>query len=315
MTRRSAPGAVAVAAVRADADRAGARLCRLIDEAPLVVEVAEVGRFVLMWTPPAEAAEAGEPAGFVPRDGWLVDGDAREAIALAAGFAFTEGLFDRVDELESIARCAQQPDRVRIVLGAAALARARWRQAGPLPAARVVRSSCGACGSDAIDHLLQGVRPLEAGTQLAVAALAALAETMQRRQPLRACTGAAHGALLFDPGGRPLRVAEDLGRHNALDKVIGRALLDGLPLEGGGVLLSSRLSFEMVAKAARARLAIVAGVSAPSALAVRTAHAQGITLCGWLRDGQVTVYTHPRRITVGAADRADAVHGAPLPAA
>ncbi len=300
------PGAVGVVAVRCGADGTRVESCALIDESPLFVEVAGVGRHVLMWTPTESGAAA---AGYVADEGWLGDGEPSDALSLAAGFAFSEGLFDRIADVESIARCPQAPDVVRIELAPPARARAIARAAGNL---RTVRSSCGSCGGEEVEHLLRGVAPVRCATTMPLASLHALVSTMQRRQALWQATGAAHAALLFTPDGDVVAVAEDLGRHNALDKAIGRCLLAGRALDGCGVVLSSRLSFEMVAKAARARLAIVAGVSAASALAVRTAHACGVTLCGFVRDGSATVHTHPRRILVAAAARVAAHRTTPV---
>lgn len=286
-------GAVlAAAAMHTRAGETHAQACELIDESPLVVDVAGVGRYTLMWTP--TVADEGA-AGFVPHDGWLGDAPS-SALSLAAGFAFSEGMFDCLGDIEAIARCPDSPGVVRLVLTSVA----RERAGAAAVRERTVRSSCGACGSGDIEHLLRGVRAVRARTTLSPAALQSLVATMQQRQALWQATGGAHAALVFASDGEPLAFAEDLGRHNALDKAIGRCLLDGLPIEGGGVVLSSRLSFEMVAKAARAGLAIVAGVSAASALAVRTAQACGITLCGFVRDGRATVYAHPRRIVADA---------------
>ncbi|MDT3680662.1 MAG: formate dehydrogenase accessory sulfurtransferase FdhD [Burkholderiaceae bacterium] len=270
----------------------------LIDESVLLVDVEGVGRYTLMWTAPDGAARA---EGYARGDGWLGEGERSGAVALAAGFAFGEGLFDRLDELESIARCHASPEVVRVTLAPRARARAA---AGSRRAVREVRSSCGACGGDGVAHLLNGAAPIVASTMQSLTGMSRLAAAMQRRQVLWRKTGAAHAALLFSPAGRVLAFAEDLGRHNALDKAIGSCLLDGIELEGCGVVLSSRLSFEMVAKAARAGLAIVAGVSAASSLAVRTAHAHGITLCGFLREERMTVYTHKWRMAVDASARA-----------
>lgn len=299
--RADAPG---IDATRRSGRAASTEPLELIDESPLLVDVDGVGRYTLMWTP----TDSGElSAGFVPRDGWLGDGEPSSAVALAAGFAFGEGLFAQVDELESIARCPEAPDVVRVVLAPRARARAAARAGSTM---RTVQSSCGACGASDVEHLLHDVFPIVASTTLSRSTLQRLASAMQARQALWRRTGAAHAALLFSPDGEVLAFAEDLGRHNALDKAIGRCLLDGVALDGCGAMLSSRLSFEMVAKAARARLAIVAGVSAASSLAVRTAQDCGITLCGFVRDGRATVYTHARRVVADAADRIDAAEAA-----
>lgn len=292
------------------------RTCELLDEAPLVIDVEGVGRYTLMWTPTEEAAvtaeaqevdgpcEADHPdglaAGFTPIDGWLGEGAPSAALELAAGFVFSEGLFDRIDELVSLSRCPQAPDVVRVVLVEAARRRAH-------PALRTVNSGCGVCGADRLPEAGAAKERIGARTpMLSLPVLHGLTQAMQDRQHLWRRTGAAHAALLFDAQGEVLAFAEDLGRHNALDKAIGRCLLAGRPLAGGGVILSSRCSYEMLAKAARAGLDLVAAVSAPSALAVRMAHEHGITLCGFVRDARATIYTHPGRIGPGNPGAAQA---------
>jgi FdhD protein len=126
--------------------------------------------------------------------------------------------------------------------------------------------------------------------------LAALPDRLRAAQPTFAVTGGLHATGLFDAFGELLCVREDVGRHNAFDKVVGWAFRAGrLPLRNEVLCVSGRLSFELVQKAATAGCAFLVGVGAPSSLAVELAGAQGITLCGWARNGRVTVYTHPAR--------------------
>jgi FdhD protein len=125
----------------------------------------------------------------------------------------------------------------------------------------------------------------------------ALPETIRAAQPVFSETGGLHAVGLFTPEGAPLTIREDVGRHNAVDKVIGARLRDGFPsLAGAVMLLSGRAGFELVQKAAVARVPIVCSVSAPSALAVDLAEEVGMTLVGFVRGSSANVYTHPRRI-------------------
>jgi FdhD protein len=124
--------------------------------------------------------------------------------------------------------------------------------------------------------------------------------TMRGRQAIFARTGGTHAAALFNAKGTLLALAEDLGRHNALDKVIGHCLLHNLPSAGCCVLLSGRVSLEMVTKSARAGIELVAAVSAPSSMAINAARLVGITLCGFVRGDRLTAFSHPGRLDIRA---------------
>jgi FdhD protein len=174
--------------------------------------------------------------------------------------------------------------------------------AGPLerdPGTRsfYTSSSCGVCGKGALEEVAVAAPVLDpaAGPRVPRALLAGLPDRLV--QPTFERTGGLHATGLFDVDGEPLLVREDVGRHNAMDKVIGRALLDGrLPLQQAILCVSGRLSFELVQKAARAGAPILVAVGAPSSLAVALAADQGITLCGFARRGSMNVYTHPSRV-------------------
>ena len=180
--------------------------------------------------------------------------------------------------------------------------------AGPLlrdPGARrfYTTSSCGVCGKGALEEVavVAGAgEPLAPGPLVSRALLAALPERL--RQPAFGRTGGLHATGLFDAAGELLLVREDVGRHNAMDKVVGRALLDGmLPLHERILCVSGRLSFELVQKAAVAGAPLLVGVGAPSSLAVALAADRGMTLCGFARgDGRVNVYTGAERVAAGA---------------
>ena len=156
-------------------------------------------------------------------------------------------------------------------------------------------SSCGVCGKGALEEVAVASAPLPAGPTVPRSLLARLPDLLE--QPTFERTGGLHATGLFDPDGRLLVVREDVGRHNAMDKVVGRALLDGLvPLGERLLCVSGRLSFELVQKAAVAGAPILVGVGAPSSLAISLADERGITLCGFARRGGVNVYTHAERV-------------------
>jgi FdhD protein len=156
-------------------------------------------------------------------------------------------------------------------------------------------SSCGVCGKGALEEVAVHSAPLQPGPIVARNLVADLPSHLE--QPTFEYTGGLHATGLFDPGGELLLTREDVGRHNAMDKVIGRALLDGIVPLGERILcVSGRLSFELVQKAAVAGAPILVGVGAPSSLAISLADDRGLTLCGFARGSSVNVYTHPQRI-------------------
>ena len=203
---------------------------------------------------------------------------------LALGFLFGEGLIDGPREAGLTADLAANTIEV----------------SGPLirePGARrfYTTSSCGVCGKGALEEVAVLSAPLPSGPVIARSLLAALPDGLE--QPGFEHTGGLHATGLFAADGTALVAREDVGRHNAMDKVIGRALLDGLvPLSHHILCVSGRLSFELVQKAAVAGAPILVGVGAPSSLAVSLADERGLTLCGFARHGRMNVYTHPQRV-------------------
>jgi FdhD protein len=203
---------------------------------------------------------------------------------LALGFLFGEGLIDGPRPVGLTADLAANTIEVT----------------GPLlrdPGARrfYTTSSCGVCGKGALEEVAVASAPAPAGPVLERALLAALPERLV--QPTFERTGGVHATGLFDARGELLVAREDVGRHNAMDKVIGRALLDGtVPLAGHVLCVSGRLSFELVQKAAVAGAAILVGVGAPSSLAIELAAERGMTLCGFTRRGATNVYTGADRV-------------------
>jgi FdhD protein len=172
--------------------------------------------------------------------------------------------------------------------------------AGPLrrdPGARrfYTTSSCGVCGKGALEEVAVASAPLPAGPQVARSLLADLPDRLA--QPGFEQTGGLHATGLFDADGALLLAREDVGRHNAMDKVVGAALRDDrLPLHGRMLCVSGRLSFELVQKAAVAGCPVLVGVGAPSSLAIELAADRGLTLAGFARRGSVNVYAGPERV-------------------
>ncbi len=164
----------------------------------------------------------------------------------------------------------------------------------PVPAAprlTTTTSSCGLCGSTTIEDLCARLVPLTPGPALDLDVLAKVPGRVLAEQLLFSTTGGVHAAASFDSRGAPIVVREDIGRHNAVDKVVGRMVLDdALPAEGLGLFISGRASFEIVQKAWAAGFATIVAVSAPSALAVDTATAAGITLVGFAREDRLNIY-------------------------
>jgi FdhD protein len=156
-------------------------------------------------------------------------------------------------------------------------------------------SSCGVCGKGALEEVAVRSPALSPGPQVRRSFVAELPSHLE--QPTFKHTGGLHATGLFEADGTLLVTREDVGRHNAMDKVIGRALLDGrVPLGDRLLCVSGRLSFELVQKAAVAGAPMLVGVGAPSSIAVSLADERGLTLCGFARGGSVNVYTHPQRV-------------------
>ncbi len=213
---------------------------------------------------------------------------------LAVGFLFTEGLLPPGHQVGGGAQV--QANRVRLP----------WPEYLPLSLRRIERhsytsSSCGVCGKTSLEMVYSTVPFAQVPAAWSVPAdvLSTLPDRLRAAQELFATTGGIHAAGLFDRSGGLLHHVEDVGRHNALDKLIGHYYtVDLLPLHEHILVLSGRASFELLQKAAMAGIALVASVGAPSSLAVELAEDQGITLCGFLRAGGFNCYTHAERISL-----------------
>ena len=215
---------------------------------------------------------------------------------LATGFLFGEGLLNRRSELARIERNeSNSTNSVRIHLAAGV--RFDFKH---LERHFYTTSSCGICGKatlEAVQRLLLNVPRANSSLRLSVATVHLLPSQLKRAQHVFADTGGLHAAALFDTHGDLLAVREDVGRHNAVDKLIGAAWLNGrVPLENSVLFVSGRASFELVQKAVRAGIPIFAAVGAPSSLAVELARACGLTLLGFVRDRRFNVYSASYRL-------------------
>ena len=240
---------------------------------------------------PLEIQVGGEPVAVVMR----TPGHDRE---LALGFLITEAVIAGPADLAAIRHETVSPDPE----AAGNVIRALPRAGAAVDAARARRSlyvgsSCGVCGKASLERALAVAPPLDDAARFAGERLLALPERLRESQRGFAETGGLHAAALFDADGKLLVVREDVGRHNAVDKTIGWAAEAGrLPLAGHGLLVSGRISFEIVQKALAARVPLVAAVSAPTSLAVQLATAGGVALVGFLRGRGFNVYGARERI-------------------
>jgi FdhD protein len=214
---------------------------------------------------------------------------------LASGFLFTEGIIESREDLVSVGYCDLPPGEQLYNVVTVGLAR-------PFDHDAVRRnfyatSSCGVCGKASLDQIKVRCPTASPGPIVARSVVLRLPAALREAQRIFDRTGGLHAAGLFDQHGRTISVREDVGRHNAVDKLVGQAFLErGIPLSSAILLVSGRVSFEIVQKAAVAGIPIVTAVSAPTSLAVESAGTLGMTVVGFVRDRGFNVYTHPERI-------------------
>jgi FdhD protein len=210
---------------------------------------------------------------------------------LAVGFCHAEGLLGGAT-VQQVRYCATGPaveTRFNVVT-------VETGDRAPTPTARLITttSSCGWCGTDHIDAVAEALTPLASPLAFPPEVLAAAPERVRAGQELFDATGGVHAAAAFDTNGEVVLVREDIGRHNAVDKVVGRLLLDGgLPAPHLALFVSGRTSFEIVQKAWSAGFSAIVAVSAPSSLAVEAARRANLTLAGFARPGRLNVYVEP----------------------
>ncbi|MGB4860203.1 MAG: formate dehydrogenase accessory sulfurtransferase FdhD, partial [Dokdonella sp.] len=210
----------------------------------------------------------------------------------ALGFSLSEGIITKSSELESIkVRELLEGIVVDVTIPekrAEAIATRQRNMTG--------QSSCGLCGTQSLADAVRQPRTVGKGTTIGVDVLHRALAALPNQQPVNALTGATHAAAWIDDDGEIVMVREDVGRHNALDKVIGAMTRDGIDASDGAVVISSRASYEMVQKAATAGITIIVAISAATALAIQMAESTGVTLIGYARQDRHVIYTHPQRV-------------------
>ncbi|MEC8927639.1 MAG: formate dehydrogenase accessory sulfurtransferase FdhD [Verrucomicrobiota bacterium] len=215
---------------------------------------------------------------------------------LAAGFLATEGLIKRREDVTEIAHCtegeaARLGNTLNVFLGAGVDADLK-----SLTRHVFASSSCGLCGKATIEAVQQDFPPVDSGVRIAPDIITGLPTKLRNAQATFEQTGGLHAAAVFDAAGELLVLREDVGRHNAVDKVVGHGLLKGHDYSNCLLMVSGRASFEIMQKALAARIPIITAVSAPSSLAVDFARDSGQTLIGFLRGETMNVYSHPERV-------------------
>lgn len=235
-----------------------------------------------------------EPTGYVQKNISVTMRTPGHDHELAAGFLFTEGIVQHIDQIQHI---QSQQNSVLVTLAAGVIPRLQQAERNSY-----TTSSCGVCGKTGID----AIRTVSVYTQqpdaivLPVGTFYGLQQTIQKKQVVFESTGGLHAAALFEANGNCILLREDVGRHNAVDKVIGAALQNRqLPLYQHILLLSGRAGFELIQKAVMGGIRIIAAVGAPSSLAVQLATEHNVTLIGFLRNDRFNVYSGAQRVKVG----------------
>ena len=261
---KDAIGEVEVQAVSMVRARDSEQSREVAREGPLTIEIKDVGVYTIMCTP-------------------------CDTKALAVGFAFSESLIERREDIHILMRCPDDPNVIRMQL-------AKQKEAIGGERRLLIVTSCGMCGREDLNKVIGSLPVVGDEIRINTDKLVGLTEQLQQQQQIFQRTGGTHAAAIVRDG-KILGMGEDLGRHSAFDKAVGKCLLNGIELSGMIGVMSGRVSFELAAKAARAGVELIAAVSAPSSLAIEVADRCNITLCGFVRGTEATVYTHPRRIS------------------
>lgn len=224
---------------------------------------------------------------------------------LASGFLLSEQIVRSADDIADIRPCTLDDNILYVTLAGDGAVRAAEAMNGRRHVAAT--SACGVCGRRSIDDLMTGARRVQSTMRVDRQVIEGLPAALRAAQRAFDQTGGLHAAGLFDAGGVLIRIAEDVGRHNAVDKVLGAELRSGgLPLAERILFVSGRTSFEIIQKAVMAGVAVVAAVSAPSSLAIDLAREANLTLLGFVRGAAFNIYAAPERVLLDAAVRPSA---------
>jgi FdhD protein len=236
-------------------------------ETPVTIDVEGVGTYTVLCTPSDERA-------------------------MALGFLFSEGLIDGLADVGVLRECGVDPDTIRVRLTG------EPPREGEHGRNLLIASSCGACGSEELRARFDALPPVGDAFRIEGGKLPSVYDSLRKKQTLFDACGCTHAAGIFDAEANILSCAEDIGRHNALDKAIGKCLLEGIPTAGRGAALSGRVTLEMITKCVRAGIELITAVSAPTALAIDVASRCNVTLCAFVRENRATVFTHPGRVVM-----------------
>jgi FdhD protein len=239
--------------------------CQVAVEEPLAIDVQGLDKYTVLCTPDDKRA-------------------------MTVGFMFSEGIINGVADIAVLGECEDDPGTMRVRLADTAPRTDGGRRN------LLIVSSCGACGSESMEDKLAGMPEVGEKFRLERGILLKVNAKMRAYQAMFAKSGGTHAIGLFDSKGEIVSFAEDIGRHNALDKAIGKCILTGRDPSELGAALSGRVSLEMVGKCARAGIEVISAVSAPTSLALEAALRCGITVLAFVRDTRATVFTCPHRV-------------------
>lgn len=241
--------------------------CGVAVEGPITIDVEGVGTFTVLCTP-------------------------TDKRAMAVGFLYSEGIIDSINDIGLLNECIDDPSVIRIkLLEEVPKSQGKGRNL-------LIVSSCGICGSESMEEKLAAMPKVGNTLKVKRDIFRKMNKELSNNQIVFKNSGGTHGIGIFNAKGELISFAEDIGRHNALDKAIGKCILQGKPTAGSAAALSGRASLEMVGKAARAGIELISAVSAPTTLALDAAVRCNITLCAFVRDTRATIFTIPNRIMI-----------------